>query len=1307
MITVRYIPNKFAPENYETTVEAGSLRGALKRFIGVYPMHKKPLLGMKISFYVNGKYISKQLWDTYVLKEDDIVEVTHEIRGGVGDFIMQTITLFGLLDFFTPEVPETDEETSDANVYSWEGPSTSTKAGTQIPVVYGTHDVGGTYINFNLWTSGEDNYADMLIALCEGEIAGLRNADDDTDVAIPSTLTAASTADPYIKMNDTNLGDYEEAQWAGRTGTNSQTSIQGFRNVQTVYDYAKPLPAERGNPGGKWTLLYTTNAEVDQFTVKLRCPALYNYNKKGKMQNSQVRYRIRYAPTGTTTWTYDPVVSGSVDNIDSWYLIKDKSRSEVKEYKTVTLAARDQVDLQVQRYNPATTSDDATNECETTHITEIVSEDLAYPNTAIIAIRVKATDQISGTFPNVTFRTRGRKVRVPDLAGDGSKEFEDYYWTGTGYQFRHMSTDALVTWDGSSYVTQYTSNPVYCIRDFMINTRFGLGDLISETDLSDTLLNSAAFDCWQKHDSTTHKSELHIVLAEKSSPADILTQMTKVARLYCYWSGGYIKMKYLQDEDPVQLLTMGNIVEGKFSTTYKKQSATPNIIKVSFANRADGYKVSTREIVDEAEWALNRPQREMTVDLKGITSEAQALREAKYHLNRARYCRRTVSVTTTAESLHCEPGDIVAVQHDVPQWGWGGRVGTSSTSTTCVIDQDVPSAIVSDPTAYDIKVWHAEDDTIETKDIQSVSGKTITISGSWTTTPSEDDSYILGVDGSTIKEYRVTDMSVSEDDKIELKMEEHNASIFSDTGYVASTDEAAELPNPSAFADAVTGLTLYELHNEVGFGVSYRQPEETLNFLRADIYVSTDNVRFTKVGFTKVGEGWGSDDFEYTGLLPGIKYYVKVYSINKVGIKNTDPATANITLTGAAIGPPASPTGIEIDDGGVGQGLTTTFSGRDCKVRWRINAPYGGAGSLEPQEPSGIAAMDWGVVRDFKVEVWNYTGTILIREEYTTDKFYTYTYEKNYADTSGTPRRQFQFKVYQRNWFNLLSERPVVLAVSNPAPDMSTHTPTLRSVYRGATVDFSTYVVTDNDMDYYKLYYGYNSTPLSASVDLISWRNQTYTLGGMLQNTRIYVRLVPYDAFGAGTRSALASVRTDGFDFIDASSNEWTIKADAIVASIIKNNAIASVHLSIEQLSAINAYCGYITGGYIDGCIITGGLIQTASSGKRIQMTSQGISLAVTSDTGGYGDVRYGDNPASNASVFFGSGALAYIHHLSEAVPFYISAEQTVGDFHFYNRSSDPSGYAEIGDVCVVNASLKICTAGGTPGTWTTVGLQT
>ncbi len=733
------------------------------------------------------------------------------------------------------------------------------------------------------------------------------------------------------------------------------------------------------------------------------------------------------------------------------------------------------------------------------------------------------------------------------------------------------------------------------------------------------------------------------------------------------------------------------------------QSQIPNLVEVNYADKDDDYKEATKEIVDEAEWALGKPHRRKTVDLKGVTDSTIAIREGKYHLNLASYRRRTVSLTTTVESLHCEPGDIVAVQHDVPQWGWGGRIGTSSTSTTAVLDVDVPSDIVSDPTAYDIKVIHAADDTIETKDISSVSGKTVTISGSWTTTPAEDDSYILGVVDSTIKEYRVQSMTVNKDDTISMTLHEHSASIYSDTGLAVSDDEASSLPNPAEFAPQVENLTLYELHNEIGIGVSFRQPEDTLVYDHAEIWVSIDDSHYQK--YT---DAYGSDDVEVRGLMPGFTYYIRVYSINKIGVKNRTPVESNITLTGETIRPPATPTGLEIDDGGVGQGLTTTFSGRSCKFRWKLNAPYGGAGSLEVEKPAGIPGMDPLVVQDFKIEIWNYTGTIRLREEWTKDLFYTYSYDKNYEDTSGIPVREFQIKIWQRNWSNLLSEQPAILAVSNPAPDMSSHTPSLESVYRGFRVDFSAYTITDNDMDYWKVYYGYNNPP-TASVDNISWRNQHHTVSNLSQSTKVYIQIEPFDAFGAGTKSVVASTRTQGFDFINASVNEWTLKADSIVASIIRNTTITASKVGIASLSAITANVGSVNAGYITGCVITGGLFRTADSGKRIQITGDGMSLSVTDLIGGYGDIRYGDNTASNASVFFGSGSLAYIHHLSEAVPFYMSAEQTVADFHFYPRSSDPTGAGELGDVCVVNASLKICTTAGGAGAavWTVVGDQT
>lgn len=137
--------------------------------------------------------------------------------------------------------------------------------------------------------------------------------------------------------------------------------------------------------------------------------------------------------------------------------------------------------------------------------------------------------------------------------------------------------------------------------------------------------------------------------------------------------------------------------------------------------------------------------------------------------------------------------------------------------------------------------------------------------------------------------------------------------------------------------------------------------------------------------------------------------------------------------------------------------------------------------------------------------------------------------------------------------------------------------------------------------------------------------------------------------------------------------------------------------LEFDSLSAITAILGDVTTGSLTGVIITGGLFQTAVSGKRISINSEGITLRTTDSTGKYGEFKYGASK-------YGSGVLAYIHHSSQMVPFYVKSEQTVADVHYVNRSSDPSGAAEIGDTCVKSGKLMIYDS---TSTWVVVGTQT
>lgn len=137
----------------------------------------------------------------------------------------------------------------------------------------------------------------------------------------------------------------------------------------------------------------------------------------------------------------------------------------------------------------------------------------------------------------------------------------------------------------------------------------------------------------------------------------------------------------------------------------------------------------------------------------------------------------------------------------------------------------------------------------------------------------------------------------------------------------------------------------------------------------------------------------------------------------------------------------------------------------------------------------------------------------------------------------------------------------------------------------------------------------------------------------------------------------------------------------------------------VIEVSQINTPT--VTGGEIRGTTIVGGLIKTSDTGQRTEISDTGIVLATGATSGTYGTGVFNDGG------FYGSGALAFINNSDKAVPFYISAEQAVADFHYYNRSANPTGAAEVGDTAVIGGKLKICTTAGTPGTWTICGTQT
>jgi parallel beta-helix repeat protein len=1109
------------------------------------------------------------------------------------------------------------------------------------------------------------------------------------------------------------MSSYYDVTWALRTGTNTQTTINAFRNsVNTNYNFT-------GVSGGKLlsTLFsqHTTSGLINKFVLHIEFPnGLYKINSKGKQKSEAVNFLVEWKKSTDSTWNRLTARDANGDlystdaNNGDWVKVGGKTGAKI--LKAITVDGLDLAiyNIRVRRSTHVSSSISKSDKAYAVFVSEVLHADLAYPNTALLALKLLATEQLSGQLPNIQTLVKGIKLRVPDIQQSGSNvPFEDVYWEGlgtnlaplnnctdpdndansttgwtvstgtgvseaggeTGFRYKLTSpvggdgqviqTSAMsltegttykftfsagadvgdsyrvsiwdadssvmdyfiwaqagqgagtwdnhifywtcgntstqykiyfnsvnpndvayfdnfsfkevksvdfttenwaklsdwsdCTWDGISYVTQYSSNPAYCLRDFLLNTRYGLGEFITTIDIDDTTIDTSAKKQWQMVDPTIvlyepggglsekliwavgnqeHRNEMNFVIEGPGDPANVFRQMARIGRMLVFYSNGYIKFKYEEDESSVQLFTMGNVVENSFNLSFMPHTQIPNIMEVQFTDSNDKYKMNTMEVVDEDEWALGKPRRKKTLSLKGVTNTNQVLRETKFALNSAKYRRMAAEWKAPLHAVHCEPGDVVDFQHDVTQWGWGGKA-VGGSSTTIQLDKDIPPEVVAAPASYTIKVQHSND-TIETFLLSGTdTDYTLTIQGTFVTTPVEDTVYLIGQADTTIFPFRIMGISITDDEELQIQAIEHEAAIYDDLGLQLDTKEYSELPNPSIVPGNVTNLTVTETRDKLGIAISFNAPSQTRSdgtdeddnratdytWHRGDIYISVDNINFDKIGTAYEAV----NTFNYTDVSLNQTYYIRVYSASRYVTSNTYEEFS-IKVIGLFL-KLVPPTGLEL----FGQGNNTAFPGKDAKFVWRPRLDVVGIGGVDVHDAAGGIDV-WGLLKDFHIQILS--GNTLLREEYVSknDPTYIYTYEKNFEDNNGSVLGTFTIRVRQRTIGNKLSSA-ASLTVTSDTPQKPAN---ITTAAEEDGVRFAWDEATISDFDYYEYRTKVASGSWSAWKTIYDniitrWLTGTEMADQGQGQSIIYVEVRTVDLFGTTSSATAANDTCDNF----------------------------------------------------------------------------------------------------------------------------------------------------------------------------------
>lgn len=565
-----------------------------------------------------------------------------------------------LLSALVPPPDEISSESdSDEATYGIDGPKNTSAENQSVPLVYGTYRVGGNITNiFTEPDETDSQIVRMMSVVSEGQIEDI--------------------SDYYV--NGQSIDKYRDVSTSWRRGALNQSKIEWFddsivpvnRNATLTTDYTQ----------------YTTTQDVNALRLDIVFPGgLVRYNDEAKKIEHAVTIEGDYRRVGDVTWI--PIFSGNsvgnVGNTGSGFgrlidgstgsttyavpaegraLISGKQRSTMRRYFEIKNLVTDKYEFRIRRIAEESDSDKIVENVVLSDVNEIRTEDISYRNTAHYGVSIRLTDQLS-SIPQISGLVKGIRVGHYDM-------------------------------NGTKTSTVWSANPAWIVIDLLTNKRYGGGLPVSNIDWP-------RFVEWAAHN-VAKGIEFNGMFTDTRTVWDCVQDVMRVTGAQIVRSGTKYTVIVEKEEEPTAMFNNSNIIEDSMSINWLPADSRANVIEVRFYDEAEGYKARTIRVVDYDALARGVPERPVSVLAKGITNIDKAYFYANVILARNKYTKQTITFDAHHDAITSVVGDVIYVQHDMPQWGFGGRLAKGSTASLLKFDRDVEMAAGSD---YSLIIRHS------------------------------------------------------------------------------------------------------------------------------------------------------------------------------------------------------------------------------------------------------------------------------------------------------------------------------------------------------------------------------------------------------------------------------------------------------------------------------------------------------------------------------------------------------------------------------------------------------------------------
>ena len=837
--------------------------------------------------------------------------------------------------FMAPKI-DTGKYQSEDPTYSWNGVQTMDAQGNGIAITYGKVKSGGQSLQKFTTNDGDDQYFNWLVSAGEGPLTisdiklndnpienfesvfyDTREGSNEQDIIDGFGDTFVNKSVGYELANDEWRVDYVDSNAAngivvelecsqglyhandnGSLGTawidpRVECALDGTDdwiviaaagpnvkyNTLGIYTNATKInpgrykvsvfPKIEENDTKKWTVLIYTDIIKDRYSNSFTEDDVDGDLQVGPFMvpKANVISKGRYYRTTLDVYV-DSRISGAKSGvvrrqfrIDNLPAGKYKVRVTVTARSAAVDSTRDGVKIWWTQCNA------------------IIYDDFSYPNTALVGIKAKATSQLSGSTPQLSFIKERANVWVwsPNANDYVERPANNPAWAA--YDFIH-GAKRLYNINTSSYEFVYDGVP----KELMLYDQF---------------------EAWAANCDTMNL-KINIEIVTVSDFWTIVNQdIAPIGRGLVVQFGTKFGCIYDHASQPVQLFNMGNIIQGSFELSYLGTEDRADVVEVTYFDADNNYEKSVITIYADDYDDIDIPNQPTQLTFNGITSYEQAYREGKYQLFCNKLLQETITFKTDVEAISCQVGDLILVSHDVPQWSFSGRIDKVNADGSVVVGLDIEEIAIPAGETWGIMVRSNADNTLTTYTVASVSGKygEVKIKTTSAIKASEGDLFSLGRINSIVKPFVVKSLQKSGDLEYTISALEYVEGVYS---------EDYTIPEPNySLADApIAQVTNLEISAN-SYTNDGGNPAKTLYLTWdgtgvANIYLSSDN------GETYYLAASTSKNNAAIEVDPFVDYKVKVLTSNKNS--ETAPVIQDVSSNAGQFLPPKA-TNFVLQDG--------------------------------------------------------------------------------------------------------------------------------------------------------------------------------------------------------------------------------------------------------------------------------------------------------------------------------------------------------------------------------------------------------